>query len=393
MSKIECPKCHHKFELDAALAGPLIAQARAEADEQATERIAAARAAYEKAADQRAADAAAARVTTALADAEKAREDAARQGVRARQLEEKLSEAQAVQAAALKERRELEDARRELELTVERRTQEGLAAARQTAERAAEERIGIKLAERDETIASLSRTAEDLRRKLEQGSQQVQGESQETALEAALRARFPHDRVEPVAKGVAGADCLQVLVTPAGEEFGRILWESKQTKAWSPSWPAKLRDDGRAAKADLLVLVSSALPKGVDQFELVDGIWACSPRCAGPLATALRAALGEAHSARKSGEGLETKAGLVYSYLVGPKFRQRVGAVVEACASMQEDLAAEQRAFGKAWAKRATQIERALVGASGMYGDLQAIAGRSLKEIEGLSMEKIGGPS
>jgi hypothetical protein len=392
MSQIECPKCRHKFELDAALAGPLVAQARAEAEVAAQRRMEEARKVIESEARQKAADASAATVARALQDAEAAREDAARQGVRSRQLEEKLSEAQAAQAAALKERRELEDARRELELTVERRTQEGLAAARLAAERAAEDRIGAKLAERDETIASLSRTAEDLRRKLEQGSQQSQGEAMEVMLEATLRQRFPHDRVEPVGKGVSGADCLQVLVTPSGEEFGRILWESKQTKAWSPSWLAKLRDDGRAAKADLLVLVSAALPKGVDQFELVDGVWACSPRCAGPLATALRAALGEAHSARKSGEGLETKAGLVYSYLVGPKFRQRVGAVVEACVSMQEDLAAEQRAFGKAWAKRATQIERALVGASGMYGDLQAIAGRSLAEIEGLSLDKIGGP-
>lgn len=388
MDNIKCPSCGHEFELSATLAAPLVAEARARADEQATLRIAGARKQIEEEERARALDLAAAQLAEARARAAQAEAQALDAQNRVAATDRKLTEAQAAQAAALRKERELDDARRELELTIERRTTEGLARERTAAEQAVEERMRGQVAERDQTIASMARTVEDLRRKAEQGSQQTQGEVQELALEAALRAAFPLDSIEPVGKGVSGGDCVHVVSGGAG----RILWESKRTKAWSDGWLPKVRDDGRAAMADVLVIASAVMPQGVDAFGQVDGVWVCLPKHAVPLAAALRHALASVAEARKAGENVETKAGLVYSYLVGPKFKSRVSAIVEAFTTMREDLDAERRAIGKQWAKREAQIERVLTGTVGMYGDLQAIAGRSLDEIEGLELRAIAGP-
>jgi hypothetical protein len=183
---------------------------------------------------------------------------------------------------------------------------------------------------------------------------------------------------------VYGGDVTHRVNGPLGQPCGTILWESKRTKNWSDGWLAKLREDQRAAKAEIAVIVSQALPKGVDTFDLVDGVWVTHPRAALPVAMTLRHTLLEVSLARQSSEGQQTKMEMVYQYLTGPRFRQRVQAIVEAFSSMQEDLDKEKRAITKQWAKREEQIERVMGATVGMYGDLQGIAGRSLQEIEGL---------
>lgn len=298
--------------------------------------------------------------------------------------DEKLAEAQKAQADFLKKQRELEDARRELELTVEKRVQENLAEARALARREAEESLRLKVMEKDQTIASMQQKIEELKQKAEQGSQQLQGEVQELELENLLRMKFPYDSIEPVPKGEFGGDVLQRVVSPGGQACGTILWESKRTKNWSDGWLGKLREDQRAAKAEISVLVSQALPKGVETFDILEGVWVASPRTALPVATILRQSLLHIAMARQMTEGQQTKTEMVYQYLTGPRFRQRVEAIVEAFSSMQEDLDRERKTIMKQWAKREEQIERVMGATVGMYGDLQGIAGKSLQEIEGL---------
>jgi len=307
--------------------------------------------------------------------------------------EVKLAEAQDAQAGFLRKQRELEDAKRELNLTVEKRIQEGLGVVRSEARREAEDQLNLKVAEREETIASMKRQIDDLKRKAEQGSQQLQGEVLELELEALLRSRFKSDSIEPVPKGEHGGDVLHRVVGPAGLPCGTILWESKRTKNWSDGWLAKLREDQRAAKAELSVLVSQALPKGVETFEQLDNVWVVHPRSAMPLAVALRQTLLEVAMARQAAEGQQTKMELVYGYLTGPQFRRRVEAIVEAFSSMQEDLDKERRAITKQWAKREEQIARVMQATVGMYGDLQGIAGKTLKEIDGLGLMGMDAPS
>ncbi|SEH40154.1 DUF2130 domain-containing protein [Tardiphaga sp. OK245] len=304
----------------------------------------------------------------------------------------KLAEAQKAQADLLRKQRELDDAKREVELTVEKRVQESLIQVRDKAKQEAEEGLKLKVAEREEQIASMQRQIEELKRRSEQGSQQLQGEAQELELEATLRAKFPGDIIQPVPKGEFGGDVLHRIVGPLGE-CGTILWETKRTKNWSDAWLVKLRDDQRTAKAEIALLISQALPKDVIGFDLIDGVWVAETRSAIPVAIALRQSLISLAAARQSREGQQTKMELVYEYLTGPRFRHRVEAIVEKFSDMQADLDRERKTMTRLWAKRDAQIRGVIESTVGMYGDLQGIAGQTFQEIDGLDMQLLNSPT
>jgi len=303
-----------------------------------------------------------------------------------KQRDEKLAEAQKAQAELMRKERALDDAKREMDLTIEKRVQASLDTVRTKAKQDAEEALKLRVLEKEEQIASMQRQIEDLKRKAEQGSQQLQGEALELELEASLRAKFPQDMIEPVPKGEFGGDVLHRVMNSINQPCGTILWESKRTKNWTDGWLTKLRDDLRKAKADVALIVSNALPKGVHSFDHVDGIWVTETRCAIPVAIALRQSLIELAAARQAGEGQQTKMELVYQYLTGPRFRQRIEAIVEKFSEMQTDLDKERRSMMRTWAKREAQIRGVIEATAGMYGDLQGIAGKALEEIEGMAL-------
>jgi hypothetical protein len=309
-----------------------------------------------------------------------------------KQKNEKLAEAQQAQVELLRKQRELDDAKRELDLTVEKRVQEGLTVTREQAKKEAEEGLKFKVMEKEQTIVSMQKQIEELKRRAEQGSQQLQGEVQELELESLLTLKFPQDQIQAVAKGEHGGDVLQRVVGAFGQTCGTILWESKRTKNWSDGWLIKLREDQRQAKAEVAIIVSQALPKDVETFELVDGVWVTHPKTLMPVAIAMRHSLMEVACARQATEGQQTKMEMVYQYLMGPRFRQRVQAIVEGFSSMQEDLDKERKVIMKQWAKREEQIDRVMQATVGMYGDLQGIAGKTLQEIEGLELKALDAP-
>ena len=415
---ITCPTCKAEIRLTESLAAPLIAATRKQFEQQLAQKddaiakreqnirerekqIADARRNLdEQVADQVAAQLKAERAHVIAEESRKAKlASAAELENRARELLElqeilkvrdaKLAEAQQAQADLIKKQRELDDAKRELELTVEKRVQAGLEETRLKARQEAEDGLKLKVMEKEQTIAAMQKQIEELRRKAEQGSQQLQGEVQELELESLLGARFPADMIEPVPKGEYGGDILQRVHNISGQCCGTILWESKRTKSWSDSWLAKLREDQRAAKAEIAIIVSHALPKEVETFELIDNIWVIHPKAILPVAMMLRHTLVEITSVSQSTEGQQTKMELVYQYLTGPRFRQRVEGIVEAFSTMQEDLDKEKKAITRQWAKREAQIERVMQSTVGMYGDLQGIAGKTLQEISGLDLPAI----
>jgi len=419
---ITCPNCKTEIRLTESLAAPLIAATRKQFEQQLSQKdeeiakreqgirdkekqVAEAKRNLDtQVADQVAAQLKAERSRVIEEESKKAKQAAANElDNKARELAElqevlkvrdaKLAEAQQAQAELIKKQRELDDAKRELELTVEKRVQEGLGDVREKAKREAEEGLKLKVMEKDQTIASMQQKIEELKQKAEQGSQQLQGEVQELELENLLRAKFPFDSIEPVPKGEFGGDVLQRVVSQGGQQSGTILWESKRTKNWSDGWLVKLREDQRTAKAEISVLVSQVLPKGVEAFDVVDGVWVTSPRAALPVATVLRHTLLQVGMARQVSEGQQTKTEMIYQYLTGPRFRHRVEAIVEAFSTMQEDLDKERKAIMKQWAKREEQIERVMGATVGMYGDLQGIAGKSLQEIDGLELTSLDGSS
>ncbi|MDR1965392.1 MAG: DUF2130 domain-containing protein [Synergistaceae bacterium] len=298
---------------------------------------------------------------------------------------DKLEEAQKAQAELLKMQRALEDQKREMDLTVQKGILDGLGEVQQKARKDAEEALSLKISESEQTIQSLQKTIDELKRKADQGSQQLQGEVQELQLEERLKQKFVYDRIAPVPKGERGADVLQHVINN-GQDCGVILWESKRTKSWSGAWLAKLRTDQRAAKAEIAVIETQAMPPGIEGFGFLDGIWVTSPKSAEPVAYVLRHTLIEVSNARLATEGVKTKTELLYQYLTGPHFRQRVEAIVEAFSVMKEDLDKERKAIMKQWSKREQQIEKVMQATVGMYGDLQGIAGQSLQEIDGMSL-------
>ncbi|MGA9547930.1 MAG: DUF2130 domain-containing protein, partial [Rhodomicrobium sp.] len=409
---IVCPNCRTEVKLTETLAAPLIEAVRRESDQklrskeaEIVKREAAIRAQQEAVKQDR--DAMEAKLAERLkGERKKLAEEEARKAraavsvdlhLKDQQLEEltqafkereaKLAEAQKAQADAVRKERELADKERELDLTIEKRVQEKQAEIQERAKAAAEETLLLKVQEREQTILSMQKQIEELKRKAEQGSQQLQGEVQELQLEALLRASFPHDTITPVPKGEFGGDAIQLVTTPFGQPCGKILWESKRTRNWSDGWLQKLRDDQRMAKADAAIIVSQALPKTIETFGQIDGIWVASPKCAVALAIAIRCLLIEVTAARKSGDGQQSKMEAMYQYLTGPRFRHRVEAIVEKFGEMQGDLEKERKAMQKAWAKREQQIRGVIDATAGMYGDMQGIAGRSLQEIEGLDFE------
>lgn len=286
----------------------------------------------------------------------------------------------------MRQQRALEEEKRELDLTIKKRVHASLGEIQTKARQDADEAARLRVAEKDQTIESMARTIEELKRKAEQGSQQSQGEVLELELEELLRGRFPTDLIEPVGKGELGADVMQQVNGSIGQPAGIILWESKRTKAWSDGWLAKLRDDQRRCGADVALIVSLALPKHVEHFDLIDGIWVAHPRCALPVAVALRQGLIDVNSSRMVQQGQQTKMEQVYQYLTGTKFRQRVDAVVEKFNEMREDLDKGRKFLGRQWAKRETQILAVIESTVGMVGDLQAIAGKAMPEIPSLEV-------
>jgi hypothetical protein len=288
------------------------------------------------------------------------------------------------QAAALDDARRLELSLRKREVALDRqqadldvtiaRTLAGerTKLASEIHERAAEQHR-LKDAEKERQLAEMRRQIEDLKRKADQGSQQLQGEAGEDTLEAILRTAFPMDDISGVSQGSRGADVYQLVADARGGRCGAILWECKNARHWSDAWVAKLKDDQRAVRADLAVLVTAALPKGCTTFALVDGVVVAGFACAAAVAAVLRGQLQQIAQARRASHTKEEQLELLYRYLSGVEFRQRVEAMTDAFTRMREDLDQERRAAERAWAKRAKQIDSVIFNIAGMYGDLQGL--------------------
>jgi len=298
----------------------------------------------------------------------------------------KLQQAQQAELDLRKQKRELEEQKRELDITLQRTLDEEREKIREAAKKQAAEERALKDAEKDKLIGDLKRQIDDLKRKSEQGSQQAQGEVLELELESLLGQQFPFDAIEAVPKGVHGGDMLQHVHDHNGRDCGAILWESKRTKNWSDAWLPKLRDDQRAAKAQLAVLVSLELPKDVSTFARREDVWVTNWPCALSLAHALRSGLIEVAGAKAAAQGQHGKMELLYNYLSGSEFRHRVEGIVEAFMTLRDDLESEKRAMQRAWAKREKQLERAVAHTAGFYGDLSGIFVGSLPKIEHLEL-------
>jgi hypothetical protein len=298
----------------------------------------------------------------------------------------KLAEARKAELDFRKKIRQLEELRENQELEIARKLDEERKLILERARKEAEEEYRLKLLEKEKQLEDTKKALDEAKRKAHQGSMQTQGEVLELDLESLLKSQFPVDEIEPVPKGIKGADILQKVHDRSGRYCGTIVWESKHTKAWNDCWLSKLKDDQREIKAEIAVLVTEALPKGVETFAQTEGVWITSYALSIPLASVLRTSLIELAQHKASLVGKSEKMEVLYNYLAGPEFRQRIEAIVESFKSMKEDLDQEKRAMMKTWAKREKQIERIVNNTVGMYGDMEGIIGASFPQIKSLEL-------
>ena len=416
--EVACPKCSHAFALsdgisrqaieryaedfDRGLAqrakeleASLAAEAKRRAEREAAQQVAALK-------EQLVAAEAAAKAQKG--QLEKAREQAMAQARETFELELKntrealvakedvLQKFRAEELSLRRQLREIEEARKNQELEYQRKLDDERKRIQESARMSVADEFARKEQQMRAQLESAQREAADLKRKLEQGSQQLQGEALECGLEEMLRAAFPLDEIAEVPKGVNGADLLQRVRSPSGQLCGTIVWEAKQTKAFQPLWLQKLKDDQQAVGAELAVLVTAAMPKDVrEPFVRQSDVWITSFPAARPLAEALRATLVEMHKLRQANLGRSEKMALVYEYITSPQFAQRVKAVVDGFRAMREELESERAAMTRIWKKREMQLTRMTNGILGVVGELQGIGHEAtdcLEHVAALSLSE-----
>lgn len=387
---ITCPKCGEKIPLTEAIAHQIDEQFKAELADQLRER------------EQEHAAALAAREVELRAefnsagkerDAElekRAQERVAAQidelTTRSEEQSEELQEARKRELAFRNERRKLKEQREAMDLEIARRIDEERDRIAAQATERLNEQHRFKLREKELTLEQMTKRIEELQSASQQTRAGLLGEVLERDIEDLLRERFPSDQITPVKSGVRGADVLQVVRSPRGHDCGTILWESKRTKNWSNNWIAKLKQDKSAAKSDIAVIVSSVLPEDARYIEWRDGVWLVDTVCCVALATALRSGLIEMSQARNIDSHKNEALDVLYEYLCGKDFRQRVTTAVEAFIEMKSDLETERRSLERAWSKRSKQLDRLALNTAGMYGDLQGILGNALSPVEQLEL-------
>jgi len=293
--------------------------------------------------------------------------------------------------ALRRQKQQLEDKQANFQVEFERKLdEERIRLSNQIGNREAE-RFALIEAEYKKKIDDAQKANEDLRRKLDQGSNQLQGEVLELELEHTLRSAFFHDRIDEVKKGQRGADVIQTVCTASGQECGKIIWEAKRAENWSEKWLQKLKDDQQEANADIAVLVSTAMPKGSSEaFCRMGDVWVVNPQVMRPVAETLRVILLESQRLKLVNTGRNEKMEQLYNYLASPQFAQRIRAMLESFVVMRTDLEAEKRAMQRIWAKRQSQIDRLTGSMTSIVGELQSIAHDHLTQLDNvLELEAI----
>jgi len=299
--------------------------------------------------------------------------------------EEKLLVARQKELEFLKREGELKNKEAELELVLQRKLQEERAIIteqirKQEADKNSlkETEHQLKVRELEKQIDDQKKLAEEMRRKAEQGSMQLQGEVQELILEELLKNSFPFDVISEVGKGIRGADCMQTVRNNLGLECGKIIYESKRTKDFGGDWIEKLKKDMRSIGADVAVIVSQTYPKGMDSFGEKDGVWICSFEEVKAVAYVLRDGLVRLYAASKSQENRGDKMHMLYDYLTSSEFNGQWKAISEGFMSMKISIQQERNAMERMWKAREKQLEKVLLNAVHIGGSIEGIAGKDI---------------
>lgn len=306
----------------------------------------------------------------------------------AKENDEKLKTARLKELEFLKKEQALKTKEGELELLLQKKLMEERNVLAQQIRKEETDRTllketeyQLKLKELEKQLEDQRRLADEMKRRAEQGSMQLQGEAQELLLEEILRDHFPYDSIGEVGKGVEGADCIQTVRNHLGSDCGKIIFESKRTKTFNYGWIDKLKSDMRNKQAEVAILVTQVYPKEMSCFGERDGVWICSFSEVIALTTALRHTIIRIAETKKAEENKGEKMQMLYGYLTGIEFRQQIETIVEGFLSMKNSISKERIQMEKMWKEREKQLEKVLLSTSGMYGSIKGIAGASIGNI------------
>ena len=307
--------------------------------------------------------------------------------------ETKLKDSQAKELQFLLKAKELQDKEAQFELTLQQKLQAERELLSEQIKKQELEKNSIKekdyqmqMMELKKQLEDQKKLTEEMVRKQGQGSMQMQGEVQELILEELLRSTFPFDSIDEVGKGVKGADAIHTVRNPLGQVCGKIIYESKNTKAFGGDWIDKLKHDMRSSQADIAVIVTETMPKDMERFGMKDGVWVCNFTEIKSLAYVLRDSLVKIHAAQSSQENKGDKMSLLYSYLTGTEFRQQIEAIVEGFTELQYGIQKEKNAMTKIWKEREKQLEKVLLNTTNFYGSVKGIAGNAIGDIKLLEL-------
>lgn len=300
--------------------------------------------------------------------------------------EEKVKLARAKEMEILQLQKQLKNQKDELELQLEKKLLERTKEIEEREGKRAQELQELKLKEKEHQIDQMKKLIEEMKRKSEQGSMQLQGEVQELALEEMLRATFPYDLINEVGKGIKGADAIHQVNNHLGQCCGTIIYESKRTQAFTESWIEKLKADMRKTGADIAVIVTQTMPRDMERFGQRNGVWVCNFQEAVSLAQVLRDGLIKIYQASKSQENKGEKMQMLYDYLTGNEFHQQVEAIVEGFMHIKNGINKERIQMEKLWKEREKQLEKAMLNTTHMYASVKGIAGAAISEVKQLEM-------
>lgn len=294
----------------------------------------------------------------------------------------KLKESQQKELELMQKEKKIKEREETLQLELEKKMLEREKEIEERTKKMEGERSDLKIKELEKKLADQVEMAEVMRRKMEQGSMQLQGEVMELALEDLLKSSFPFDIIEEVAKGVKGADCIQHVKNNVAQVCGKIIYESKRTKAFTNEWIEKLKKDMRAQQADLAVIVTEVLPKDMETFGYKDGVWICRFADVKPLSYLLRDSLIKIYGAMVTQENKGDKMQLLYNYLTGIEFRQNIEAVMEGFLSLKDGITREKMQMEKIWKEREKQLDKVLLNTTQFYGSIKGIAGNAVGDLK-----------
>lgn len=371
---ITCPHCHSSFTIETALAQSIEEQLRKEfAARLLAERDSAA--AEARSEERRILHEEKDKLENLYIAQKRENEEKTRLLLMAKENEIELIETR----RKLKERQEGE------EVEIRKRVLESTQALEQKLTSDLKEKFELKEREYQQRLDSVTRQLEEAKNKAEQGSQQLSGEVQELAIEAYLTEQFTADDISEIGKGQRGGDCLHKVINN-GYYCGSIYYESKRTKSFAGEWIEKLKSDMRLKGADVGVIVTSAMPKNMERFGQVNGVWICSYSEFKALSHVLRELLVKVADAQRSQDNKTDKMSLLYNFLISNEFRMQIEAIVEGFETMREDLSKERAAMEKIWKQREKQLEKVLLSTAGMYGSIKGIAGADVGSVRLLEL-------